>query len=324
MKHNTSEVTEVRVVVDGIEHVARIPDWYNNIYESAIILTPKRAQEYLSKMPLNRNPRRWHLFGLKRLVERDEFIFQPHGLVFDIDDNLIDGQHRCKSVIETGIPIVVHISCGWPIETIFVLDRGRIRTMNDVYIFKGEKDVTNLTPLVKCIWRFASNPYGDWIEAEVPGLGECDEILAEHRPEIERAVMFKKSCNDLKVNREGSLCFFLFTLVDVDACDEFVKKLSTGAGLDAGDPILALRTYLLRNPGSRSLEGIKRIYAMIKAWNSWRNGKALKLIRFPKNLQLPRVFGLNNSLYDVAENEVEINEPDEEAGEVVTVSGKLF
>jgi len=263
------------------------------------LLTPALAEYLLSKVGMNRKIRRWHLYSLERKIRNGEFVHSPHGIVIDINGKLCDGQHRCHAVKNTGISIPVVISYGWDPEVLFIIDRNASRSHNDIFRIKGEEQCTSKTALIKLIWNYARKPQGGWVSALTPTDGELEEILHEFRPFIEKSINLKERCSKnggaLGVNREGALCFFLFCLADQNMAEAFVDKLITGANLAQDNPILALRTYLLRNPGSRSIDGIRRIYALIKTWNCLCTGGSMKLLRFPNVLSFPTIEGLDMS-----------------------------
>lgn len=73
----------------------------------------------------------------------------------------------------------------------------------------------------------------------------------------------------------------LFLRLDAEQAEQFTEHLTTGAGLNRGHPLLMLRNRLLgsqRNQYS-TLSGREALVAIaIKAWNAWREGKALQAL----------------------------------------------
>ncbi len=51
----------------------------------------------------------------------------PNPIVFDSNDNLMNGQHRLEAVRKSGVTITFMVSTGWPPNTMDVLDQGRNR-----------------------------------------------------------------------------------------------------------------------------------------------------------------------------------------------------
>lgn len=67
--------------------------------------------------------------------------------------------------------------------------------------------------------------------------------------------------------------------------------LASGANLDEGSPILVLRNTLfdINKRGAHSDRPTRRriVGITIKAWNKWREGATVKLLKFSPNEQFP-------------------------------------
>jgi hypothetical protein len=75
--------------------------------------------------------------------------------------------------------------------------------------------------------------------------------------------------------------YFILGQVDETDRDDFIDKLSSGAGLDEGDPRLQLRDRLRANRTARDKMPAYAIFSLIfKAWNMWRNGETRKRLIF--------------------------------------------
>lgn len=71
----------------------------------------------------------------------------------------------------------------------------------------------------------------------------------------------------------------------VEKWEEFHQAVITGAGLDEGDPRLALRRHITRNPVPAGLwPNQERIAIGLIAWNRWNTGKETKLLRYGKTM----------------------------------------
>lgn len=73
--------------------------------------------------------------------------------------------------------------------------------------------------------------------------------------------------------------------------DVDLSSLATGANLDEGSPILVLRNTLfdINKRGAHSDRPTRRriVGITIKAWNKWREGATVKLLKFSPNEQFP-------------------------------------
>ena len=255
---------------------------------SKIMLTPERAAKYLKLMAPNRKIRSGHLEYIKRNLSQDTYTLSPNPIVFDRLGRLIDGQHRCQAVVDTGISIPVMKSVGWPVKVQQVIDHNAPRCLRDTLTFMDETNTSSRSALLKLIWQYENNPEGHW-NAVKPTENECLEILERDRELIDRVLEIKRSLDRIRGRKEAALCFYLFLKKDASAAEEFYMQLLTGAHLQVGNPVIPLRAYLLTAENRTHLACHKNIGTIIHAWNSWRTGRELKTIRFYANRDLPEI-----------------------------------
>jgi hypothetical protein len=73
----------------------------------------------------------------------------------------------------------------------------------------------------------------------------------------------------------------LFLRLHAEQAEQSAEHLTTGAGLQRGHPLLVLRDRLLGSQRDQysTLSGREALVAIaIKAWNAWREGKALQAL----------------------------------------------
>lgn len=84
------------------------------------------------------------------------------------------------------------------------------------------------------------------------------------------------------------ITYYLFATKSKPQADEFFDKLRTGAGLAEGDPILVLRNRLAMDGSTRLATESPEVLAwFIKAWNAWRKGRTIKVLRFKAGETFP-------------------------------------
>lgn len=93
-------------------------------------VTPEMAEFYLKKSAGN------FRFPGKRMFDNNvvdryaadmvtgNWRLSPQGIVFDENDRLIDGHHRLKAIIKSGITILMAVTTGAPAESVKVIDTG--------------------------------------------------------------------------------------------------------------------------------------------------------------------------------------------------------
>lgn len=224
-------------------------------------VTPDLAKDYLARRGPNREIKEATVLQYTVALDADKFGPPTHqGIAFDEETALIDGQHRCEAIVRAGKSLVLMVSRGWPSKDVMGnLDGARMRNLRDKLVISGvEVSGPMLTPYIDrlnaCIGLVATpsgrhhakvrvttvEDYEAWKEV----FGEAIEwsLKIFKRPEVNRSLQ--------SATVGGALAFAYPT--DPARVDEFAKKLATGVGLEAGDPALALRRYLVEVPNNKS------------------------------------------------------------------------
>jgi hypothetical protein len=146
---------------------------------AAVQLTPELAADILAHDPVNRKVRASNLTKLKREIEGG--FWDPRKstpLRFLPAVKLVDGQHRCRAVVETNIAIVVSV-CIVP-DTVGV-DEGAGRTLVDHLQLSHGLDETR-APLVAAVTKAlchvpaaGNRDYLEFYEQDTAFIRECAE-----------------------------------------------------------------------------------------------------------------------------------------------------
>lgn len=192
---------------------------------------------------------------------------------------LLNGQHRLLAVIDSKTTQRLLIVDGLDPETFAVLDTGKTRSFSDVLSAAGETDTVFLSAGARLAYQ---------VEAKtVTGHGNATRISNLQLQEWLRAnsdlVNYLADAHALRrviaiKNSAALVASWMFHRIDNDAADEFLEGLRTGANLSPGDPRLALRTWMDRN--GRNNRTAVHLAITIKAWNSWRQSRAVQLLRW--------------------------------------------
>lgn len=96
-----------------------------------ITVTPEIAKEWLGKKTENRKIRIGYVEALSRAIEEGHFLYTGDPIKFDINGNLMDGQHRLSAIVKSNMPLSLEVIEGLPPETYHVIDMGMSRTLAD-------------------------------------------------------------------------------------------------------------------------------------------------------------------------------------------------
>lgn len=274
-----------------------------------LTLTPELAAEYLTHVPerqRNQSERTVDRYASDLLA--DQFPFTGDPIRFNVDGELIDGQHRCTAVVESGIPYVVLVIRGLGQEIIRSLDGGRSRKFPDDLKIHGYSNHTALAAITGRVWHWEHGNYGymgvPFVQHAIyanttPTRAQLWTTLQEH-PELPEVTTHAQRLHSYIPNAPASvigLAWWLFGLADVDAREKFFYELVQGPSVNGPEYAVTVlhRTLTRRLPQSEEREGHIWLAYIIKAYNAWAEGRSISHLRMPVPLRwnrLPMPHGL--------------------------------
>lgn len=241
------------------------------------LVTPDMAETWLGHNVNNRSVRKSGVNALARDMESDAFMENGDAICFDVDGNLIDGQHRLMARVQsstTGWMLVVRNLAPAVQDT---KDDGKKRTMADTFAFHGIENNSAAAAVTRrvILWQngIRANSGGNYVptKAEQNELWRTDPTL---RSAVEATVTMGRRA--LLPPSIVGLTWWLFSNISVEDCTAFWYGVSTGANLEPGSPILLLRERVTKAIGEPGRIPESHLLAWtIKAWNLWRQGRTL-------------------------------------------------
>lgn len=254
------------------------PEWYGLLPDNLFVGTGLSQVELFARTMAQKA---WKMNG--------------EAIKFSNTGRLLDGQHRLLACVESGVPFRTLVIRGLPEDTQETMDAGKSRTMANVLELKGRNNAKQLSTVARSI--YLSEQLG--VEAAcVNNMSPTrNELLTfiESTPQLEdtlrQASTFYTKSNHLMSTSMAALLYWTFNEIDGEACERFFDMLASGANLDEGSPILVLRNTLfdINKRGAHSDRPTRRriVGITIKAWNKWRGGATVKLLKFSPNEQFP-------------------------------------
>lgn len=264
---------------------------------STITLTPEKAAELLDRNPRNRRVSAKNYSMIKRAIERGEWELNGEAIKVAVDGFLLDGQHRCHAVIETGIPIETFLIEGLPNRTQDTMDTGKIRTLGNVLDIRGEKSATRLAAIVTSL--HAMETFG--LRAGVH-TGRRDPVTVKERLDyLEQNPWIRDILEPLRGIQRASHysgvamlapLYVTFANIDEEDAEFFWSRVRDGLELHEKSPIYVLRKTLRTiSEDSRGERNTLYIAAItIKAWNAYRDGADVSQLRWRAGGAKPEAF----------------------------------
>lgn len=246
-----------------------------------VTVTPKMAHEYLSKNRKNRNLRPSKVDRLARDILAGNYLLTGEAIKFDVDGNLIDGQHRCAAILKADKSVQVLVVTGLPSDAQKVLDTGAARTPSDALQLSGRSHAAILASASKMAMNWEAGNIRT--SASTLTLSPThSEVLAfvDGDPHIQWAAARAQHFYGAGLSAPPSAIAFAMWLigqVDAPQCNRFFESLAEMRTDGSGDP----RYVLLRRLHGMKDERTTSVYAafvLVRGWNAWRKGETIKRI----------------------------------------------
>lgn len=265
----------------------------DGIVVGLVEVTPDVARNWLACNSRNRplSDPTWDRY--KRDMIGSRWSFTGDTVRFSDDLKMLDGQHRCTAVIESGTTQLMLVVSGLPTSTQARMDGGRRRNAGTTLSIDETKNSTTVAALARLalLW----NPGGVWVKdrgTELFGSMQISpaEVLefVEQHPEAHEAARVGAAVAWQVPGARPSVIGAAFLraslLDDVFDAAEWFSQLETGAGLALGNPLLALRNGMMRASAEKlSNPQIPQLWKVIRAWNASRVNEPMRNMVVPKN-----------------------------------------
>jgi len=260
-----------------------------------ISVTPELATEWLARGGVNRRVSQKHVMRLAQQMKDGQWLLNGEAIKFNINGELLDGQHRLAAILRHGKPVEMMVICGMPTETFSTLDTGKRRNLADALSIVGEKNVFELAASLTLLWRFQHGVLTGIARDNYPSHADCLRLLASTdglRPALTVAQGVRKH---IRIRSSVvAVAYFLTHAADPEGADKFFKHLKEGTGLSMYDPIFRLRERMLAEATARQKMTQTELLALfIKAWNYWRVGREVQQLvwKYRAGEEFPEVQG---------------------------------
>lgn len=268
------------------------------------LITPELAEHYLAKLP-NSQSKIQQRSQSPGLVDRysgdmasEQWLFIADVIRFNTIGELVDGQHRLRSIIQSGASEFQLVARGLEPESFAVFDTGRARSFSDLLRSIGVANVAMISGTTRRVFHWQRGNYGVANVARVPNPqflgvpaspGKLLETFQNLRKEIQHAGRRGGSLKAQFATKTAApavvaFIYLLFSRLDLDRCEAFFHELQIGpAQVGPEYPIAVLRDRLMREvkAGERGSPDWVWIHFFITTWNKWYEATSMGPLKTP-------------------------------------------
>lgn len=249
-------------------------------------INPEIAKKYLeTNIGHQRNVSYPHVDHLKRQMECGQWMMTGEPITFDDKGRVVNGQHRLKAVIASGLTIEFMVVRGVSTESFMAMDRGKSRSSGNVFAIHGVKNSNNIAACVGGVlnYRRAIDAKGSLNSNIRPSIAAMMAEYDAHSDKYSLAFEMSNACRKI-IKPSIPSTVSAIALIDANHSAEkvssFWNAVGIGENLASGSPMLYLRNKYIDHSASKAKLPTALIMAItIKAWNSYVLGRRCDIIR---------------------------------------------
>ena len=267
-------------------------------------IDPDAAELLLGTIDHQRNLRVGHVIALSSDAKHGRWKDSHQAIALDEDGSLIDGQHRLRMVVDTGIPQWFWVAQNVPSDVMGVIDTAAGRSAADALKLGEVVDRSHPTVAAAArtaiLWedghhrkvranvngarKVTNSEIAEWVENQLAATASA--VADTGALPITQAVADANSWTGITARTAISasvLAFALLLIADVDqsAAYEFFTALdrqdfNPDNDLDPIRQLIDREAYALNN--REGLRISEHLFLIITAFNAWQNGDDVKYV----------------------------------------------
>jgi hypothetical protein len=271
-----------------------------------VMVTPEMAGDWLLRMEKQRkeSSERSDRYALD--MGGHDWLFTGDPMRFDSDGAFVDGQHRAKAIVKSGLAQPILIIWGLHPGVMKVLDIGFKRTFTNLLQMAEVPNPSYVAAITKAHFHWVNGLYGERNVARVSpnperyGIDPTHTELWSHFGRFPQLIasaqaaqrMAPKLTRSRMVSRTTlGLVWMVLGQIDPYKRDEFLGQVTGDVELtntSPGYPPMILGDRLNRRYSGVNSDRVPQwaaIGLMFRAWNGWVRGEDLKTLRVPHSPQ---------------------------------------
>lgn len=220
----------------------------------------------------------------RRAMESGRWMPNGEPIILDRDGVCIDGQHRLRAILESGVEVEILVVRGVERSVFSTIDQGKQREAQFLLREAGYRNGSLCAAAIRTYLTWESRSFSN------SSRRIDNQTVLEYAPQLpnlrEMVHRVQAHADWLPVPATVTAAFLIIQNYGGDeaACREFIDGVLDGCNLSKGDPEMALRERLRRMKPNRA-ERDEVLYLVLRAWMSFCACE--KLVK----LQLPSLVG---------------------------------
>ena len=253
-----------------------------------------------------RNLSESHVVHLAQQMKAGQWECNGEPIIFDENDNLIDGQHRLNAIIRSGVAIETLVVDGVKQSSFVTINSGKSRSNSDVFSIKGTANYNNIATCVNGVMNYRRalkvmktitdgetkwTQIGGSLNASVrPSKVDMVKEYESHADKYQQSIHL--ASRSKKIMQMGPLAIVAaMGLIDgthQDFVEPFFITLANGIFPHENHPAYRLKSRFEQNRNSKlKLSSNTLLLLTAKAWNLYALEKECKVLRVDSEIAFP-------------------------------------
>jgi hypothetical protein len=266
---------------------AKIPGAETKLYTADV--TPEMAAAWLETNENNRSHRKLQVAKYAKDMREGRWGFVADPIRFSDTGKLLDGQHRLRAIVESGVTIKIAVVEGLDPDTQQYMDSGIKRTVGDQMKIDGRDFGTRLAAAARQVMSMLErNVGGSMAHYSTPEVVQ----FCRDNPSIQDAVLLVNGISKVSGIRPAIAggCAYFGNIMHPVATAKFFEDVMSGVGQRATSPALLLRNRLAVSERGVDAAVIPQTWLILHALNLY-----FEDITSHTRLQLPRGVRMDNA-----------------------------
>ncbi len=250
-------------------------------------VTPEIARAWLDQNISNRKVKASHVDAMARDMVAGDWKITGDAIRFDVNNLLLDGQHRLLACIKAGVPFTTAVIYGLPSEVKKSIDLGVSRSAADLLSMANIENANHVTAAARWLYTFRSGVVRRNANIKVT-VSEYMAVLAKHKA-LPASVRECRRSHGIPISMVSAIHYIGTHLIGFpDRASAMAEVMRSGSPDYQGDPIHKLRERMMRSR-SDSKYGMHRndVSAyFVHAWNNFAVRKSLEVVKAPSELYI--------------------------------------
>lgn len=191
------------------------------------------------------------------------------------DGTLGDGQNRLAAVRDEGVEIDAYVMFGATEDDIRTIDQGAARTAGDIIRMEGVESAVEKAAIARLLIAYEGTGGASIQRANRVSNAEIIlRVSEDNRVHDAASFAIAHRAPGLPGSVVGFL-WYIFSAVHHDDAETYLNQVCRGIQLNLKQPAATVREYLINRVRNRHQAREKKIEAMVRGWNAFREHREL-------------------------------------------------